>query len=84
MSFCVYIIQSRTTNRYYCGYSSNIERRLQQHNDPKYQLSKTTKRVKGPWNFVWTQKTSTRAEAMTLEKKIKNRGIARYLKSSVG
>jgi putative endonuclease len=84
MLFWGYIIQSQTTGRYYCGYSSDVERRQQQHNDPEYQLSKTTKRIQGPWKLVWTQKTSTRAEAMNLEKKIKKRGIARYLKSSVG
>ena len=71
MPFWVYIIQSETTGRYYCGQSSDVERRLRQHNDPEYRLSKTTKRLEGPWKLVWTQKTSSRAEAMTMEKKLK-------------
>ena len=84
MIFWVYIIQSETTGRYYCGYSTDVERRQRQHNDPEYRLSKTTKHFQGPWKVVWTYKVPTRAEAMCLEKKIKKRGIGRYLTSSVG
>jgi len=47
MPYWVYIIQSQSTGRFYCGYSSDPQRRLRQHNDPEYQLSKTTKRFKG-------------------------------------
>jgi predicted GIY-YIG superfamily endonuclease len=36
MAFWVYILQSQSTGRYYCGYSSDPERRLRQHNDPEY------------------------------------------------
>jgi hypothetical protein len=42
MSFWVYIIQSETTGRYYCGQSSDVERRLRQHTDPEYRLSSRT------------------------------------------
>ncbi len=79
MSQCVYIIHSETSNRYYCGQSSNVEHRLNQHNDPEYRLSKTTKRFAGPWILVWTHMRKDRSEATTLERKIKRRGIARYL-----
>ena len=34
----------------------------------------------GPWQIVWTQECQSRAEAMKLEKKIKSRGIGRFLK----
>ena len=79
MNFWVYIIQSETSGRYYCGYSSDVKRRLREHNDPEYQLSKTTKRFKGPWKLIARQMCSTQSEAMELEKKIKKRGIGRYL-----
>jgi putative endonuclease len=52
---------------------------LRQHNDPEYRLSKTTKNIQGPWELVWSQPTSTRSEAMQLEKGIKKRGISRFL-----
>ena len=82
MSFWVYILQSKSTDRYYCGYSSDPERLLKQHNDPNYQLSKTTKRFKGPWKLVWAVECETRGEAMKIEKAIKKRGIRRYLESA--
>ncbi|MBN2437453.1 MAG: GIY-YIG nuclease family protein [Deltaproteobacteria bacterium] len=79
MAYWVYIIRSESTGRYYCGQSSDPERRLRQHNDPDYELSKTTKRFDGPWMFVWSQECASRSDAMILERKIKKRGIARYL-----
>ena len=36
MQYWVYIMQSQSTDRYYCGYSDNVERRVSQHNDPGY------------------------------------------------
>jgi putative endonuclease len=82
LPFYAYIIQSESTGRYYCGSSSDPHRRLRQHNDPEYRLSKTTKRFEGPWVLVWTKECETRGEAMKLEKKIKKRGIGRYLDST--
>jgi putative endonuclease len=79
MGACVYIIQSDSAGRYYCGQSTDVERRLRQHNDPDYCLSKTTKRFLGPWRLVWSQVRESRSEAMQLEKRIKERGIARFL-----
>jgi putative endonuclease len=79
MSYFVYILQSESTGRFYCGSTSDIERRLRQHNDPEYRLSKTTKSFKGPWVLLWFRECPTRGEAMKLEKRIKKRGISRYL-----
>ena len=75
----VYIIQSESNGRYYCGQSSNVEQRIRQHNDPEYQLTRTTKRYKGPWKPIWSVECESLSEATVLEQKIKKRGIARYL-----
>ena len=79
MPYWVYIIQSQSTSRYYCGYSDNVERRVNQHNDPEYRGSRTTKVFQGPWNIIWTKECPNRSEAVALERKIKKRGISRYL-----
>ena len=79
MLYFVYIIQSETTGRYYCGQSSDPGRRLRQHNDPNYRLSKTTKRFEGPWRLIWSRLCVTRGDAMKLEKAIKGRGVKRFL-----
>jgi putative endonuclease len=79
MNAFVYILQSETTQRYYCGQTTDIGRRLRQHNDPEYHLSKTTKRFDGPWKLAWSCECPTKGEAMKLEKRIKGRGISRFL-----
>jgi putative endonuclease len=83
MSYWVYIIQSQSSGRYYCGYSDNVDRRVSQHNDPKYQLTRTTKIWKGPWQIIWTQECANESEAVVLERKIKKRGIDRYLQAQL-
>jgi putative endonuclease len=75
MSYRVYILQSESTGRYYCGNTDDLERSLRQHNDPEYHGSKTTKRFNGPWQTVWSEEMATRSEAMMRERKIKKRGI---------
>ena len=77
--YWAYIIQSETSGRFYCGSTSDVARRVRQHNDPQYVLSKTTKRFEGPWVLVWSEAYSTRAEAMAREKQVKKRGIGRFL-----
>ena len=79
MPFFTYILQSETTGRYYCGSTGDLNRRVKQHNDPEYHGSMTTKRFKGPWKITWFKEFPSRSEAMFLEKKIKKRGIKRYL-----
>ena len=82
MSFWVYILRSLSRGRFYCGHTSDLERRLSQHNDPEYQLSRTTKVFKGPWKLVWTGECNNRSEAMKLEKSIKKRGVRRYFEQT--
>jgi putative endonuclease len=82
MKCWVYILQSQSTGRYYCGHTNNLERRIQEHNDPDYKLSRTTKVFQGPWSLVWKELLSDRGDAMMLEKSIKKRGIGRYLSKS--
>ena len=79
MKYWVYIIQSDSSGRYYCGYSRDVTRRLKQHNDPDYTLSRTTKMWKGPWRLAWNEQCRNRSEAVMLERKIKKRGFGRYM-----
>ena len=76
-----YILHSETCGRHYCGFSDDVSRRVRQHNDPGYVLSKTTKRWPGPWDLVWTEAHPDRASAMQRELQIKKRGIGRFLQA---
>jgi putative endonuclease len=79
MTFSVYILRSTTTGALYCGQTSNLERRLQQHNDPANTLTLTAKRRRGPWLLVWHEPHPSRARAIVRERAIKARGVARFL-----
>jgi len=75
MQHFVYILWSASISRYYCGESSNVESRLQIHNNhgAKY----TSKGI--PWKLIEIIEVTNRSEARKLERKIKKRGIGRYL-----
>jgi len=79
MPFYVYILQSQSTGRYYCGHTKDLEQRLRQHNDPEHRPNATIRRFAGPWELVWKEDQKTRNMAMRREKQIKNRGIKRFL-----
>jgi putative endonuclease len=55
METWVYILRSESSGRYYCGQTTEVERRVRQHSDPEYRLSQTTKRFDGPWMLIWSQ-----------------------------
>ena len=72
----VYVLYSKSVNRYYCGETADLADRLNRHNHGR---SKAT--VYGvPWEIVATVSCENRTEARRLEKKIKARGISRWLK----
>jgi putative endonuclease len=84
MAIHVYILRSTTTGRHYCGQTDDLERRVRQHNDPNHTLTYTTKRQPGPWDYVWSAVVENRTEALKLERRIKKRGIARFLQDQGG
>lgn len=71
MMYTVYAICSSLDGRIYVGFTENVTRRLQQHNEGK------TKSTKGyrPWKLIFEEQANTREEARRKEK---------YYKSGVG
>jgi len=69
--YTVYAILSLKDGRIYVGFSSNVERRINEHNSGK------TKSTKGfrPWQLIFTENVDTRIEARKREK---------YWKSGIG
>jgi putative endonuclease len=67
--YTLYILHSKSINRYYVGYTKDFDRRLSEHN-----------RVKGkftdagiPWILVYSESYASKKEAMAREKFIKSR-----------
>ena len=75
MNHFVYIIFSKSKQRYYCGETENFEIRFQRHNNG---TSKATK-YGTPWSIVKIITVENRSMGRKLEKKIKARGISRWI-----
>ncbi len=72
----VYILQSEVTHKYYCGQTQDLQHRLTRHNSC---LEPSTKGGV-PWKIRVYFEVNDRSEAVRLERKIKSRGIKRYMK----
>ncbi len=84
MGFWVYILQSQSCGRYYCGQTDDIEKRLDQHNDPENTFTRTTSRFKGPWRLLHKIECQCRTDAIRLERRIKKWGIRGFLQGYGG
>lgn len=68
MTYYVYILKSKSTDKYYTGISKNPERRLEFHNTIEKGF---TSRYR-PWELVFQKEYNSKEEAMVVEKKIKS------------
>jgi putative endonuclease len=73
----VYILQSKTTHLYYVGSTQDVTNRLNEHNSGECLWT----RHGIPWDIVHVEEFGSRSEAVRQERRIKSRGIARYLQS---
>ena len=64
--------------RYYVGQTTDIETRFKRHNNGFVPSTKSGK----PWELVLAISAKDRTEALKLEKKIKKRGIKRFLEDN--
>ncbi len=65
--YFTYILQSKTSGKYYIGQTNDLEDRLYRHNAGH---NKSTK-GRGPWVVVYSQLFESRDEAVALERKLK-------------
>jgi putative endonuclease len=65
--YTVYIIYSQRIDKYYIGYSSNVQERLRKHNRHSKGFSSTGI----PWILVYVEPFDTKTEAMERESQLK-------------
>jgi putative endonuclease len=53
--FWVYILKSESTGKTYIGHTSDIERRLREHNDKELGKLRYTRKQKGPWKLIYSE-----------------------------
>ena len=81
MSYFVYIIKC-ADNTYYCGYTTNLARRLAEHNGSK-KGAKYTK-GKGPVELKYCEELPTLSEALKREHAVKRMPRAEKIKLIAG
>ncbi len=67
MAFYMYIIRSASTGKFYVGHTGDLARRMVEHNNNRT----VSIRNRGPWEVVYSEKFSTRAEASRRERQVK-------------
>ena len=65
--FYTYILYSKLRDKYYIGYTSNLEERVKKHNTNHKGFTGYT----GDWEIVWFELFLTKNDAMNKESKIK-------------
>ncbi len=68
MSYFIYILKSEATGSSYVGHTSNLEKRVFEHNSGK-SLSTKGKR---PWKLVYKEAYTTRSGAVSRERYFKS------------
>jgi len=68
MSYMMYIIYSRSHNRYYIGSTGDMQKRLKKHNSG---ATKSTKLYR-PWVLVYVESFASKSEACKREIKVKS------------
>lgn len=81
MTYYVYILFSDKIRRYYIGYTENIDYRLQQHNEGRYQNSYTT--LTKDWRKIFFIECETKKQAILIEKHVKNMKSKKYIDNLV-
>ena len=66
--FTTYVLYSKEFDKIYIGQTSDLDKRIDQHNLGKHRY---TKRYI-PWNVLYTEEFNTRSEAMKREKELKS------------
>ena len=56
----------------YIGQTSDLERRLAQHNEPSFRGTLHTKRYPGPWRLIHAEAFTTRSDSMRRERQLKS------------
>ena len=75
----VYVIQN-TEGRFYIGMTTDLEKRLKDHNSG---ISKWTKH-RGPWKLIWSHQCPTIGEARKLENQLKRQGRGSGFYKAIG
>ena len=77
MNYYIYILQSTVDNYYYTGYTTNLENRIEKHNDGYVKSTKNRR----PLKLVYFEGCLNQQDATHREKYLKTTYGKRYIKN---
>jgi putative endonuclease len=80
--FWVYVIRSESSGKLYVGHTSDLDGRVRQHNNPETNRSIYTKRNRGPWCLLHSEKCASRQAATARERFLKSGQGREWLKAA--
>ena len=80
MQACCYILYSLKLNKYYVGSTTDIERRLEEHNRGKEKFTKTGL----PWRLVYKEEFGELRQARQREYYIKKMKSRKFIEDLIG
>ena len=76
--YYIYILYSQSAKKFYVGQTSDVQRRLEEHNNPIVKSKFTAKFI--PWEItVFFPVSDSRADAMKIEKFIKSQKSKKFI-----
>ena len=72
MPYWVYVLQNEITGKLYKGQTVDLEKRIERYNTHEFGSMRYTYKQKGSWRLIYSEKYTTRSEAMKREKFFKS------------
>lgn len=77
----VYALYNEDVNKIYIGQTSNLERRIVEHNEKRG--SHFTAHYRGEWVLIYKESVATRSEALKREKQLKSGNGRAFIKTHI-
>jgi putative endonuclease len=74
--YYVYILKNKGSGKYYIGYTTNLERRIAEHNEGR---SRWTRIGKGKWMLMYCEEFEDKSRALKREKELKKKKSRMYI-----
>lgn len=79
MNYSVYILYSQKIDKYYTGFTSDVEARLKEHNEPS--LFNNWSKQGAPWILKFTINCESKSQAIRIENHIKRNKSRKFVEN---
>lgn len=83
MSYWVYAVYNHKHKKIYIGQTSDLEKRVLEHNDSGNLTHKYTRKFDGLWVEIYREEVKTRIEALRREKQLKSYRGREFIKKHI-